>query len=69
VPDRRFVSVMWSYPNFVPVDATTLDGMADRLDALAFDRIYGAFPGAVVPSGGKEAITRSFARYRRHLDG
>jgi glyoxylase-like metal-dependent hydrolase (beta-lactamase superfamily II) len=69
VPDRRFVSVMWSYPNFVPVDATTLDGMVDRLDALAFDRIYGAFPGAVVPSGGKEAITRSFARYRRHLDG
>jgi glyoxylase-like metal-dependent hydrolase (beta-lactamase superfamily II) len=69
VPDRRFVSVMWSYPNHVPVDAATLDAMADRLDPLAFDRIYGAFPGTVVRSGGKEAITRSFARYRRHLQG
>jgi glyoxylase-like metal-dependent hydrolase (beta-lactamase superfamily II) len=69
VPDRRFVSVMWSYPNLVPVDAATLDGMASRLESLRFDRIYGAFPGTVVPAGGKEAVTRSFARYRRHLEG
>jgi glyoxylase-like metal-dependent hydrolase (beta-lactamase superfamily II) len=69
VPDRRFVSVMWSYPNQVPVDAATLDAMASRLDGLAFDRIYGAFPGTVVRSGGKEAVTRSFARYRHHLQG
>jgi len=67
VPDRRFVSVMWSYPNHVPVAAATLDAMANRLESLAFDRIYGAFPGTVVPTGGKEAVTRSFARYRRHL--
>jgi glyoxylase-like metal-dependent hydrolase (beta-lactamase superfamily II) len=69
VPDRRYLSVMWSYPNFVPVDAATLDAMASRLEGLAFDRIYGAFSGAVVRTGGKEAVTRSFARYRRHLDG
>jgi glyoxylase-like metal-dependent hydrolase (beta-lactamase superfamily II) len=69
VPDRRFVSVMWSYPNHVPVDLATLDAIASRLDGLAFDRIYGAFPGNVVRSGGKEAVTRSFARYRRHLPG
>jgi len=69
VPDRRFVSVIWSYPNHVPVDAGTLDAIAGRLEGLAFDRIYGAFPGNVVRTGGKEAITRSFARYRRHLGG
>jgi glyoxylase-like metal-dependent hydrolase (beta-lactamase superfamily II) len=69
VPDRRFVSVMWSYPNHVPVDAATLDAMATRLERVAFDRIYGAFPGTVVPAGGKAAVTRSFARYRRHLGG
>jgi glyoxylase-like metal-dependent hydrolase (beta-lactamase superfamily II) len=69
VPDRRFVSVMWSYPNHVPVDAGTLDAIAGRLEGLAFDRIYGAFPGNVVRAGGKEAMTRSFARYRRHLQG
>jgi glyoxylase-like metal-dependent hydrolase (beta-lactamase superfamily II) len=69
VPDRRFVSVMWSYPNFVPVDAGTLDAMASRLEELAFDRIYGAFSGSVVRAGGTEAVTRSFARYRRHIDG
>ncbi len=69
VPDRRFVSVMWSYPNHVPVDARTLDAIAARLDRLAFDRIYGAFAGNVVRAGGKEAVTRSFARYARHLRG
>ena len=69
VPDRRFVSVMWSYPNHVPVGRATLDAMATRLEALAFDRIYGAFPGTVVRSGGKEAITRSLARYRRQIGG
>ncbi len=69
VPDRRFVSVMWSYPNQVPVDLATLDAMAARLDDLAYDRIYGAFPGTVVRSGGKEAVARSFARYARHLQG
>ena len=69
VPDRRFVSVMWSYPNLVPVDAATLDRVASRLDGLPFDRIYGAFPGTVVRTGAKEAVARSFARYRRHLEG
>jgi glyoxylase-like metal-dependent hydrolase (beta-lactamase superfamily II) len=69
VPDRRFVSVMWSYPNHVPVDARTLDAIAARLEGLHFDRIYGAFPGNVVRAGGKEAVTRSFARYARHLQG
>jgi glyoxylase-like metal-dependent hydrolase (beta-lactamase superfamily II) len=67
VPDRRFVSVMWSYPNQVPVDVGTLDGMAARLEGLAFDRIYGAFSGTTVRSGGQQAIARSFARYRRHV--
>ena len=69
VRDRRFVSVMWSYPNQVPVGSATLDAMASRLEGLAFDRIYGAFPGTVVRTGGKEAVTRSFARYRRHIEG
>jgi glyoxylase-like metal-dependent hydrolase (beta-lactamase superfamily II) len=69
VPDRRFVSVMWSYPNQVPVDVATLDAMADRLADLMYDRIYGAFPGTVVRSGGKEAVARSFARYALHVRG
>jgi glyoxylase-like metal-dependent hydrolase (beta-lactamase superfamily II) len=69
VPDRRFVSVMWSYPNQVPVDAGTLDAMAGRLEGLAYDRIYGAFPGTVVRRDAPAAVARSFARYARHLQG
>jgi hypothetical protein len=41
--------------------------MAARLEGLAFDRIYGAFSGTTVRSGGQQAIARSFARYRRHV--
>jgi glyoxylase-like metal-dependent hydrolase (beta-lactamase superfamily II) len=69
VPDRRFVSVMWSYPNQVPVDAGTLDAMTARLARLAYDRIYGAFPGTVVRRDAPAAVARSFARYSSHLQG
>jgi glyoxylase-like metal-dependent hydrolase (beta-lactamase superfamily II) len=69
VPDRRHVSVMWSYPNLVPVGEATLVAMARRLEGLAFDRIYGAFPGTVVRRDAPAAVARSFARYARHLQG
>jgi glyoxylase-like metal-dependent hydrolase (beta-lactamase superfamily II) len=67
VPDRRHVSVMWSYPNQVPVSRATLEAMAGRLARVAYDRIYGAFPGTVVRRGAEAAVARSFRRYAEHL--
>jgi hypothetical protein len=37
--------------------------IADTLKPWSFDRIYGAFPGRQVVSGGAEAVQRSATRY------
>jgi hypothetical protein len=61
-PDRM-VSVMRSYPNLVPVDATTLRRVAAAVEPFAFDTVHGAFPGRTIPTGAKAAVARSVARY------
>lgn len=64
VQDRRWVSVMWSYPNLIPVDDGTLTRMEAELAGLAFDRIHGGWWGRTVVSGAADAVRRSFDRYR-----
>jgi len=61
--DLNRVSFLWSYPNMMPLSATTVRRIADMLAAWKFDRIYGAFPGRQVSSGGAGAVERSAARY------
>ena len=63
VSDRRWVSFMYSYPNLIPLPAATVRGMVDALEPYPFDRIYGAFPGRQVMSGGAGVVARSAARY------
>lgn len=64
VQDRRWVSVMWSYPNLVPVDPATLARIEEVLAGLRYDRIHGGWWGRTVSSGAADAVRRSFARYR-----
>jgi hypothetical protein len=67
--DLDRVSFLWSYPNMMPLSAMTVRRIADTLAAWKFDRIYGAFPGRQVPSGGAQAVERSAARYIELLEG
>jgi glyoxylase-like metal-dependent hydrolase (beta-lactamase superfamily II) len=65
--DRRHVSFMWSYPNYVPLPAADVQRIADRLVDLDFDSIHSAFwERGDMRTGGKEAIARSVAR---HING
>jgi glyoxylase-like metal-dependent hydrolase (beta-lactamase superfamily II) len=68
VQDRRFVSFMYSYPNYIPLPAATVRGMVERLEPYPFERIYGAWFDAVVRADGKEALRRSAERYVRALE-
>jgi hypothetical protein len=61
--DLNRVSFLWSYPNMMPLSATTVRRIAETLASWKFDRIYGAFPGRQVMSGGAQAVERSAARY------
>ncbi|WP_266206175.1 MBL fold metallo-hydrolase [Pontibacter kalidii] len=61
--DRKHVSFMYSYPNLIPLPKQAIELIQKRVEPLAFDSIYGAFEGQVIPSGAKGAFNRSVARY------
>ncbi|MGA7910754.1 MAG: MBL fold metallo-hydrolase [Candidatus Dormiibacterota bacterium] len=65
--DRRWVSFMYSYPNYVPLSAARVDRMVASLEPFDFDRIYGAWWDRNVESDAKHALLRSAERYKRHL--
>lgn len=65
--DRRHVSFMWSYPNYVPLPAHDVRRIAQRLSEMDFDAIHSAFwDRGDIYTDAKAAIDRSVAR---HLNG
>jgi len=66
VPDRRHVSFMRSYPNMIPLSAAAVRSVARAVDALTFDRMYGAFQLEIL-SDAKAAVRRSADRYVRWI--
>jgi glyoxylase-like metal-dependent hydrolase (beta-lactamase superfamily II) len=63
VPDRKHVSFMYSYPNYIPLSAAAVRRIVEAVEGLAFDRVYGAFWDTVLHQGGKAAVRRSAERY------
>jgi len=66
-PDRRHVSFMYSYPNFIPLAASTVDSIVDKVMALQFDRIYGDFFHLDIEADAKAALQRSRQRYKQAI--
>jgi len=66
--DRRWVSFMRSYPNFIPLGSATIRKIISRLSDAQFERVYGAWWDAVVTGGGRGCVERSAARYIAALD-
>ena len=69
VPDRGWVSFMWSYPNLIPLDEHTVKDIARRVGQFGFDRVYGGWWGRVIVDHGAAAIRRSADRYVERLRG
>jgi hypothetical protein len=67
--DRKFVSFMRSYPNFIPLSAREVEGIATALAPFSYDTIYGHYFDRVIPTGAKEAMRASVARYIQALAG
>ncbi len=61
--DRRFVSFMYSFPNYIPLNAASVRRIADAVAPLSFDRIYGGWFGRNIATGAKAAFEASVARY------
>jgi len=66
-PDRRYMSFMYSYPNYVPVSAATVRDIVRRLESYPFSKLHGAWPNFAVSGDPKEALRRSAERYLRAL--
>jgi hypothetical protein len=69
IPDRGWVSFMYSYPNLIPLPAETVLGMAEKLKPYAFETIQGAWWGTTVRGDAKAIVQRSAERYARALAG
>jgi len=69
VMDRRYVSFMYSYPNLIPLPASTIRRIVEKLEPWEFDRIYGGWWGELVSRDGKEAVRRSAERYIAAIEG
>jgi glyoxylase-like metal-dependent hydrolase (beta-lactamase superfamily II) len=63
VSDRRYVSFMYSYPNYIPLPARAVRRVVNAVRPYTFDRIYGAWWDRVVASAAKVAVERSAERY------
>jgi hypothetical protein len=68
--DPKQVSFMWSYPNYIPLNAPTIRHVMECLEPLDFDRIYGAFfirGKGIVPTRGKDVVRHSADRYLKAI--
>ena len=63
VQDRRFVSFMRSFPNYIPLSASAVERIVKSVEPFPFKRIYGAWWDATVSEDGHSAVKRSAARY------
>lgn len=65
--DRRHVSFMYSYPNYIPLDAATVDKIVEKVMPLKFDRMYSAFYHLDIEADAKGAVQRSAERYKQAI--
>jgi hypothetical protein len=67
VPDRKHVSFMYSYPNYIPLPAATVERIVRAVAPFAYACVRGAFWDMVIGTDGKVAVERSAERYLRAL--
>lgn len=65
VADRRWVSFMYSFPNYIPERPRRIRRALELLAPLSFDTVYGAWWGRNVRADGAAAVRRSAGRYLR----
>jgi hypothetical protein len=69
VADRKHVSFMYSYPNYVPLPASAVGRVVRAVEPFKYERVYGAFWDAAIEQDGKAAVGRSAERYLRAIQG
>jgi hypothetical protein len=67
VQDRRYVSFLRSYPNLIPLGASAIGRIVERIEPFSFEQVYGGWWQANVHADAKAAVKRSAERYLRWI--
>src|SRR5882757_10772314 len=67
--DRKWVSFMRSYPNFIPLSAREVTHIGAALKPFSFDVIYGHYFDRVIPKDAKAVLEKSAERYLGAING
>jgi hypothetical protein len=67
--DRKWLSFMRSYPNFIPLDARTVAAIGAAMAPFQFDVLYGHYFDRVIERGAKQVLEKSVARYIAAVEG
>ena len=69
VLDRRHVTFMYSYPNYIPMRPADVRAMRTRLQEYTFDDVFGYTWQRNIIGGARAAVDESFERYLRAVSG
>jgi len=67
--DRKWLSFMRSYPNFIPLSARAVEHIGQALAPFSFETIYGHYFDRIIPNGAKQVMEKSIARYVAAIGG
>ncbi len=67
--DRKWLSFMRSYPNFIPLSARAVEHIEKAMQPFAFDALYGHYFDRVIPRDAKAVLEKSIARYVAAIEG
>jgi hypothetical protein len=67
--NRNWVSFMYSYPNFIPLNATAIRRLMTALEPFNYERLYGFSWPAIVDREAKIKVQRSAERYLKAIAG
>ncbi len=67
--DRKWLTFMRSYPNFLPLSEKLVAHIGKALEPFAFETVYGHYFDRVITLDAKEVLRKSVARYIAAIRG
>jgi hypothetical protein len=67
--DRKWMTFMRSYPNFLPLSAAAVRHIGEALAPFAFEAVYGHYFDRVIAHDAKNVLATSVERYVAAIEG
>jgi hypothetical protein len=67
--DRKWLTFMRSYPNFIPCSAKEVEAIGRAMAPFRFETLYGHYFDRVIKTDAKAVLEKSVTRYLANLNG